>query len=804
MRNVKFYFTDPVDDPRIRSAAEEILQSLSKAHPFDVDGELLIDKGIVLGIALAGEHEMVSMASEFVRKSLKSRGLHYREEYASEPGGGAANAHSLLESIASRSSQAPSQADKSAEPAADEDEEEYEEYDLEDVSRAEYGRYPLTGTRGRREEQKRGREHDGLLPAVRETLASRAFGLSGRKPISAEDRRRLVFVRGIRSGMAFYRMGLFEDAERNLGAAMKVNRSDPEVHFYLGLVYDQLRKPDLSERHFRRAIALDPDVGANHFYLGNVYQKLGRFDKAIEEYKRSLEQDPDIPIVYNNLAWVFYQSTDYERATRTFEQAITLSPDLPFPHNGLACVYQELGAFHDAVAEFKKAIELYPGYAAAHLKLGWCMLQLGEVAQAIEEFNAVLESSDDSEYAVSANYSLGHSYLALGKLFEAQESFQKVVAQEDEEFVDAILHLGIIQLRLGFGRQAVALLRRYLRKAGDEGSDEAWRYLAHAYFQADQYGAAMRACRRALQHEADDSDIYELMGQIAGAQERWMAAERHLRKSLDLNRDSPSAWLHLGWVFENRGDPAQAVQAYRNAIQRDPESAESYNALGHLYTEQGKRDEALVLFEKALELSPSDVGVLNNLGWLYTQLGQYGNALPVYQKALQVEPENVMLRCNVGALYLQMGRRDEAERELRQVLVLGTDEQATANAHYFLGLVARARQNQKKVIEHMEEALRHAPDLGAAYFRLGESLLEEGELVEARCALERYLELDPQGEFAGTARQYVLERLAGVSIPKRTLIGRVPARQIKGSTTRRRKRTAVPTRRDVHGSTDGP
>src|SRR5581483_5517031 len=148
---------------------------------------------------------------------------------------------------------------------------------------------------------------------------------------------------------------------------------------------------------------------------------------------------------------------------------------------------------------------------------------------------AVLETSDDSEYTLSANYSLGHSYLAQGQLLEAREAFHKVVLEEDEEFVDAILHLGVIQLRLGFADEAIDLLKRFRRQVSeDEAAPDVQKYLAQAYFQLDRYGQAMAACRKVLEKTTDDAEVYELMGQIEGYQNKWSAALKHLKRSLEL------------------------------------------------------------------------------------------------------------------------------------------------------------------------------------------------------------------------------------------------------------------------------
>lgn len=790
MRTVRFIFTGDTRD--VRPLAEDIIRAVA-ARALDVELLPLLEGAEVIGLLLSGEHELVSMACEQMRKALQARGVRFREEHTSRPEEGDTTARAILESIVTRKPSPPQSPSVDADKDEDE-EDEYEEYDLEELSRAEYGQYPLSIPQGSLA-SRRAQEQDETLRAAREQrLPDQPDGLATSPTLSVEERRRLSFVRAFKSGKSFYRMGMHDDAERNLQAALKLNRSDPELHFYLALVSDNLGRPEQSERHFRRAIALDPDVGANHFYLGNLLQKQGRLDRAVVEYKRAIERDPDVAIIYNNLAWVFYQQSDHERALRTFETSISMDPDLPFAHNGIACVYQEIGAFPDAVAAFRKAIELYPDYAAAHLKLGWCLLQLGEIDAAIQAFKAVLDVADDGEYASSANYSLGHSYMAQDRLLDAQEAFRKVVAEDDDDFVDALLHLGIIQVRLGFGESGVSLLRRYLRKAGEAASDEAWKYLANAFFQASQYGSAVRACRRALQHDGDDGEVYELMGQIAAAQKKRVAAERHLRHAIELAPESATAWFHLGEVLESRKASAQAAQAYRRAILLDGESPDAYNALGRLYGEEGRRDEALVLCEKALELAPTHTAALGNLGWLHAQMGAYENALACYSKALHLEPDNVRVRCSAGALYLQMGRREDADRELRRVLASEADARTTAQAHFFLGLLSRLRQAPSRAVEHLEEAVRLDSELGPAWFRLGEMCLEQGHLPFARRALERYLDLEPQGEFAGAARQYVLERLAGVALPRAgSLLTRL--REAKSApapaSPRRKKRTTA-------------
>ena len=791
MRTIKFFFKVRGDLEANRRLVTELMERFSPPSSVEVTLSPMVGSdGSLAGIELSGEHELVSITSEKVRKYLRRASVRYREE--EQPYFPDEKENQFLASLVSEP--------EATEPEAQEESEDESETD-EGSDSPTYGEYPrLPGMTRQVGPRRRPSQADPQTRAALEKLAMEGeFGFRRKgDTLNTEERKALAFYRATKSGVAFYRLGLHEDAERKLLEAVRLQRTNAEVHYYLGLVYDQLGRLDLSERHFKSAIKNDPEVGATHFYLGNVYQKQGKFDRAVGEYKSAIEKDPEVPIVYNNLAWVFYQTGDYERAIRAFEETIGLQPDLPFPHNGLGCVYQELGSFAEAVEEFKKAIELYPEYAAAHLKLGWCYLQVGELEPAIPEFKAVLEISEDPEYLASSNYSLGHCYLALGQLLEAREAFQKVVSEEDDELLDALLHLGLIQLRLGFADEALTLFRRYLRKSGDEPGGELQKYMAQASFQLERYGAAQRHCREALKEDPDDAEIYELLGQVAGFEGRWKLAIKHLEHAVELAPNSATAFHHLGWVYENLGNVTLAEEAFKAAIGRNPESSEAFSSLAWLYLDQARRDEALVLFEKAVELSPGDIGLINNLGWLYSDLGKFEDALVYYNKGLLVEPNSPLLRTNVGTLYFHMGRVEDAERELKHALFLERDAQATANAHYYMALIARSRDQVTQAIEHLEQALETDPHMAAAYFRLGEMWLQRGVKTKSRQAFERYLDMEPSGEFAGQARQIIADRLARVAAPRGTSRSR---QDVISEGSRKPRKPPVPKPRTRSGST---
>lgn len=63
----------------------------------------------------------------------------------------------------------------------------------------------------------------------------------------------------------------------------------------------------------------------------------------------------------------------------------------------------------------------------------------------------------------------------------------------------------------------------------------------------------------------------------------------------------------------------------------------------------------------------------------------------------------------------------------------------------------------KAAARRFEEALKWNPGFAEAYYRLGESRWKLGDLKGACEALNKYLELEPQGKFAKSARKRLEE-----------------------------------------------
>lgn len=560
----------------------------------------------------------------------------------------------------------------------------------------------------------------------------------------------------LKSGIAFYHLGMLEDAERQLKRALEKDSGNAEAHHHLGLVFEQNGRVDESIAEFQAAIRTNPESGPTHFFLANAFHKKGVYAEAVEEYKKAIELEPEVPLVYNNLGWLFYQTDEHEKALKAFEEALNLDPEMPFPHNGMGCVFQEMGLLEESVEAFQQALELFPEYTAAHLKLGWSYYHLGAMEEAIGQFKQAIETAEDEEqYTLSAHFSLGQAFMAKN---DCENAYPEFIAASgmDPEFGDAHYQAGLCAVKIEKFEEAVRHLEKAIELNPKIGV-QAFQNLGAALLALGRHGDALKQARLALKLEPNAPENYELRGNIHIHMRQWDEALRDFQKALDLNPNSSHLHFCLGWAYENKEDSPKAIEEYKKSIQLNPESVEAYSNLGWLYVDQSKNDEALVVFEKAAELKPGDIGLLNNLGWAYTNLHKYEEALSEYRKALKLDPASAMIHNNIGIVYFHLNRLDEAGRELNRAIQLEPESQAAVYAHYYIGQIYQQEKKYEFALKEYQEALKMESDYGDPYFRLGECWKEKGQKAKARRAFLEYLKREPKGEFAARAEKTILE-----------------------------------------------
>ncbi|MDR7487091.1 MAG: tetratricopeptide repeat protein [Armatimonadota bacterium] len=233
------------------------------------------------------------------------------------------------------------------------------------------------------------------------------------------------------------------------------------------------------------------------------------------------------------------------------------------------------------------------------------------------------------------------------------------------------------------------------------------------------------------------------------------------------------------------GDAQKAIDLYRKAIEADPQFVEAYLKLGELLAVLDRFDEARTVYQKAKEIAPRRGDVRAWLVYVLFKLGDYSAAVEEGQNARPfVTPGDLAtVAYYVGLAHERLGNLEEAARWLNEAASIeagglsGLAEMALIDVYQRMLTQRRDPELTLKVAvllyrrERYTEALitlqalttdapRYAPAfywLGLVNMRIAEGFtspaVRRRYLLDARRAFERYLELAPNGEFAGEVRR---------------------------------------------------
>ncbi len=183
------------------------------------------------------------------------------------------------------------------------------------------------------------------------------------------------------------------------------------------------------------------------------------------------------------------------------------------------------------------------------------------------------------------------------------------------------------------------------------------------------------------------------------------------------------------------GDYDQAINVLKEATQMDPSRDLLWFKLGDYYrmsatkqtdpAEKTKRvEEAIDAYNKAIAIKPSGA-YYNNLAEAYAKSGKIDDAVKAYSQAAQVDPAGAaQYNFNTGAVLTNAGKVDDAIQAFDKVIAA---DPTKAEAYYWKGvnMIGKATLNGDKMV---------APDGTAEAF-------------------QKYLELQPSGQFADPAKQ---------------------------------------------------
>ena len=252
---------------------------------------------------------------------------------------------------------------------------------------------------------------------------------------------------------------------------------------------------------------------------------------------------------------------------------------------------------------------------------------------------------------------------------------------------------------------------------------------------SDAYAEARSAALRAIALDDACADAQAALGAVMFFSEwNWTAAERSLKRALQINPNHSEAYLTYGQLLEALGSLDQALATKMRALERDPFSPLIHLQISLTFWNQRRYDDAIEWAAKALEIDPRHPHAREHLAGAYLKKGDFDRFVEENLTHAQIH-----------------GTPPETIDELRNTLKGGR----AAMVAFVLERAAR----QPLAFPAMQLALFHGEsgDLDAAFLHLDRA-------IEARDPSLVFLAVAPQWDPLRTDPRFD-DRLSRIGLP---------------------------------------
>jgi len=178
---------------------------------------------------------------------------------------------------------------------------------------------------------------------------------------------------------------------------------------------------------------------------------------------------------------------------------------------------------------------------------------------------------------------------------------------------------------------------------------------------------AQAALLKALELDDTLPEAHSILGSIRQDEDDWSAAEKELKRAIELNPNSAPAHWYYARYLETIGKNDEAIAEAKRMLEIDPLSPFAVAAVGIRCFNGRQYDQAIELLRKSLEMDPNHAPAHSYLGWSYVAKGMYDEAITELQKGMALDDQRPPRFAALAYAYAVSGKRAEAQKMLEEL-----------------------------------------------------------------------------------------------------------------------------------------
>ncbi len=259
---------------------------------------------------------------------------------------------------------------------------------------------------------------------------------------------------GLQAALEHFQQAIDEDAGYALAHA-----GVADAHTIIG--FYSLQKPRIAFANAsaaaERALAIDPDLPEAHTSLALINLGDWNWPKAERHFIRALELDPSQAMARIYWSWLMVLQGDNAGAMMQTRTAQEMEPLSPLVNGSVAHTLYLARRYDEAIAECQKSLEVDPSFILAIHVMGMCLAMQGRLTEAIEIGERTVSMSGRAPFYLGV---LGHYYARSGATDKVRELVEELEGIVDQRYVPphcfAYIHAGSNDIDLALEWQAKA------------------------------------------------------------------------------------------------------------------------------------------------------------------------------------------------------------------------------------------------------------------------------------------------------------------------------------------------------------
>jgi tetratricopeptide (TPR) repeat protein len=177
--------------------------------------------------------------------------------------------------------------------------------------------------------------------------------------------------------------------EEKAGARLvEIGDGSAEFHLLMGKAHLNRGEYDDAIKELDAAVKTDPKLPFVHFNLGLAYLRKQVYDQARAEFQKDIAVEPDLPFSYEQLGGLEATVGNNGEAAKNYRQVIKLDPKSITSRLALAKIEQDQHHYPTALAELDRVLLFDSGNAKARYLRGQVLIKLGREKEGRTELAA--------------------------------------------------------------------------------------------------------------------------------------------------------------------------------------------------------------------------------------------------------------------------------------------------------------------------------------------------------------------------------------------------------------------------------